>query len=145
MYAAVLVPLDDSPSAREALRVAAELVDPDTGRLILLNVQEPVIADDVLGHASGAPPADAEARAQEAGAAVLRRALQETGLPAERTEQVVHAGRRPAEVVVETAGELGVDAIVMGSSGASDIASLTLGSVSHRVLHTARCRVILVR
>jgi nucleotide-binding universal stress UspA family protein len=46
---------------------------------------------------------------------------------------------------VEEADKLGVDAIIMGSSGMSDLKGLVIGSISHKVMHTANCRVILVR
>lgn len=49
-----------------------------------------------------------------------------------------------ARTIVDEAGRLGADAIVMGSRGPSDLAGLVLGRVSHRVLHTAACRVITV-
>jgi len=47
--------------------------------------------------------------------------------------------------IVHEAARAGVEAIVMGSRGRSDVASLMLGSTSHKVLHLAHCPVIVVR
>src|SRR5579884_3203795 len=47
--------------------------------------------------------------------------------------------------IVHQAEQVGAEAIVLGSRGRSDLSSLVLGSVSHKVLHLAHCPVILVR
>lgn len=46
--------------------------------------------------------------------------------------------------IVETAGTVGADAIVMGTRGRSDFGGLFIGSVTHRVLHLAEVPVIVV-
>ena len=50
-----------------------------------------------------------------------------------------------ASTIVEEAEKAGVEAIVMGSRGRSDLAGLMLGSNSHKVLHLAHCPVVVVR
>lgn len=50
----------------------------------------------------------------------------------------------PVRVILDTANELRVDTIVMGSRGLSDLAGVMIGSVSHKVSHSAKCRVITV-
>lgn len=50
-----------------------------------------------------------------------------------------------AETIVALAGELGSDAIVMGTRGLGAISRLTLGSVTTKVLHLARLPVICIR
>ncbi|OHV09683.1 universal stress protein [Kushneria phosphatilytica] len=50
----------------------------------------------------------------------------------------------PAHIIVDEAERLKVDAIVIGSRGLSDFRGLVVGSVSHRVSHTAPCTVISV-
>nr|WP_281430368.1 universal stress protein [Salinicola acroporae] len=49
---------------------------------------------------------------------------------------------RPAQTIVQQATDLGVDMIIMGSRGLSDLKSLVVGSVSHKVSHIAPCPVI---
>jgi nucleotide-binding universal stress UspA family protein len=51
----------------------------------------------------------------------------------------------PAEQVLEYAEREGVDCIVMGSRGLSDVRGLVLGSVSHKVSNRAACTCIAVK
>ena len=50
----------------------------------------------------------------------------------------------PAEMINEMARVQKCDLIVMGSRGLSNILGLTLGSVSTKVLHSAKCMVLIV-
>ena len=50
-----------------------------------------------------------------------------------------------ANQIVSIGTENDVDLIVMGSRGLSDIAGVFLGSVAHKVLHLARCPVLIAR
>lgn len=142
MYSSILVPIDGSAQSRKALEVAIKLIDPEQGKLYLLNVQEPPHAQDTLGSV-GAQGPNAEKVLQEKGMAVINRVCEEIGLDTQRVQRLVHEGQ-PPKMIVPEAKRLGVAAIVIGSRGVSDMASLVLGSVSHRVLHLAPCSVIVV-
>jgi len=50
-----------------------------------------------------------------------------------------------ANQIVSIGTENGVDLIVMGSRGLSDVAGLFLGIVAHKVLHLAGCPVLIAR
>jgi len=54
-------------------------------------------------------------------------------------------GVAPGEVIVETAGTLGCDLIVMGTHGRRGLSHLLLGSVAERVVRTASSPVLTVR
>jgi len=51
----------------------------------------------------------------------------------------------PAEAIVDQAGELDVDLIVMGTRGLSGLRHVMLGSVAERVLRRAPCPVLTVK
>jgi nucleotide-binding universal stress UspA family protein len=157
MYRSILVPVDGSEHSRLALDVARALAEPEA-TIHLLNVYEPPHSQNALGltaesfdmnalpeliERSGQKMLEAIKHAEQSGHDLIER-MKETG-SADRVEwqTIVRIGR-PAEVIVEEAETRAVDAIVMGSRGLSDLKSLLVGSVSHKVLHTARCRVIMV-
>jgi len=51
----------------------------------------------------------------------------------------------PAEIILSEAKEGGYDHIIMGSRGAGEVKDSGIGSVSHRVVNSAFCRVTLVK
>lgn len=59
--------------------------------------------------------------------------------------QMLLAEGDPAQTILHLAKDRGVDAIVMGSRGLSDIKGLLMGSVSHRISHLAECTCITVK
>ncbi len=159
MFDKILVPIDGSEHSRRALHVAHRLAAPDEATLYLLNVPEWPAAQDPLGKAVGARARDVPRetveerarrfleRAEEAeqiGHGVIEQTKGTLGPMHVHIDTIVRQGS-PADVILEEAGRAGVDAIVMGSRGVSDLEGLLLGSVSHKVLHAAPCAVILVR
>ncbi|MFD2189394.1 universal stress protein [Pistricoccus aurantiacus] len=144
MYQSILVPIDGSAQSCTALKLATSLVDTAEGSLYVLNVQEPPLAEDAMGRAAGAIATNAEEIVQPVGLAIIEQASQQVGLDGKQLQPIVRAGQ-PAQTIVAEAQRLGVDAVVMGSRGNSNIRSLVLGSVSHRVLHVAPCAVVVVR
>lgn len=54
-------------------------------------------------------------------------------------------GLAPAEVIVETASNLGCDLVIMGTHGRRGLPHLLLGSVAERVVRTSRVPVLTVR
>jgi len=51
----------------------------------------------------------------------------------------------PTKCILECAKQEGADLIVVGSRGLGDLASLLMGSVSHKVSHLAECTCITVK
>lgn len=158
MFHSILVPVDGSKQAQKALQVATQLVSSSDAVIYVLNVPEPPPATDPLGIAVGAKSldisnADIEAagqklvehaqEAEKAGHGLIERIKSAVGIGNIEIKAIVRLGQ-PAEVILEEAAELGVDAIVMGSRGMSDLKSLAIGSVSHKVMHVAPCTVITV-
>jgi len=51
----------------------------------------------------------------------------------------------PADTLVEYASSVGAGIIVVGSRGRGELASLVLGSTSHRVVNQATCDVLIAK
>jgi len=81
----------------------------------------------------------AERTAQDA----LQRTVAELNTTAPVDIAVRHGS--PADEIVRCATESGAGLIVMGSRGWGEMHAVLLGSVSERVLHTARCPVLIAR
>lgn len=138
----ILLPLDGSEPALEALRHALRLVrDGLRAEFVLANVQEPtylyemVLAPDaeVLERVSGA----AGAHSLQAGEALMTAA----GIVFEREI----ASGDPAHTLVEIIERYGCDAVIMGARGMGQLRRAMLGSVSHEVLHAATVPVTIVK
>ncbi|MFC7153908.1 universal stress protein [Halomarina halobia] len=137
----VLIPLDGSEPAEEALEHAME-VFPDA-RLTLLTVIDPS-----SGFATGASaPGTAEVwyetvreRAEERLAEARERAESRGAT----VETVIETGR-PAATIVDYAEKNGVDGIVMGSHGRRGVSRLLLGSVAEAVVRHSSVPVTVVR
>jgi nucleotide-binding universal stress UspA family protein len=51
----------------------------------------------------------------------------------------------PAEEIVKTTQDFDTDLVVVGARGLGGVARVLLGSVSEKVLHHARCPVLIVK
>lgn len=139
----ILLPVDGSDSALRAVDHVIAHAGWFAGEpeVHLLHVHPPIPLGRVQAHVGKetlhayyaeegeAQLAPAEQRLQAAGRAYVRH---------------VHVGQ-PAEVIAKLAGELGCDLVVMGTHGRSAAVGLVTGSVATRVLHLAKCPVLLVK
>lgn len=145
MYETLLVPVDGSKLSLQAVELATRLVPSSGGTIHLLNVPELPPATDELGRwVEASNPGVSRDDAEQDSLKLLEKVRESVERPGIDFQTTVQWGS-PARGIVEGAKQLGVDAIVMGSSGMSDLKGLVIGSVSHKVMHTAPCRVILVR
>ncbi|MGQ7241940.1 universal stress protein [Salinicola sp. V024] len=143
MFRSLLVPVDGSIHARKALRIACRLISPNLGILYLLNVQDPssFLPDMTVNDIQASRRNILVRRSEKAGREILEKAM-DTMPPHQGEVHTLVGLGPPSIVIVEEAKRLGVIAIVMGSRGISDCRGLLVGSVSHRVSHTAECMVI---
>lgn len=127
-----LVGVDGSDNALRALIHAADqAARMNACALHLVHVQ-PWLAKEA---------ADAELAHRALGATAQARALLDArGLP----WRLHVAMGDPAECILATAGQLGVNTIVIGSRGLNAVESLLLGSVAAKVMHTSRLPVLVV-
>ncbi len=138
-YAKILVPTDGSDYAARAGEHAIYLAQKTGARIYVLNV-----VDTSRAFHAGIHYAEDVCEREKAGNEAtgrIREMCEKAGVPC---EEIIARGR-PAEVIVNAAGELGVDCIAIGSLGVSALERILIGSVSGHVLHHAPCPVLLVR
>jgi nucleotide-binding universal stress UspA family protein len=145
MLTKILVPVDGSEYSKKALELACELADKFDGSLHLVHVPQGAAADRVmvLGGAAVMIHAD-RAQIEAAGNTLIAaaEALAESRVPGRVTSEL-RAGD-PAREIVRCAEDSESDCIVIGSRGLGDFGGLLLGSVSHKVNHTAPCTCVTV-
>jgi nucleotide-binding universal stress UspA family protein len=139
MFRRILLATDGSPDAQEALTYARDLALRDDAQAIVVHAFEPVRSR--MGDPWGTR---ITARHVSAGQDVANQAAQR--LQAAGVEIVVEVLEGPpADAILRVADVRECDLIVMGSRGHGALASLLLGSVSHRVLAHAQVPVLVVR
>lgn len=138
----VLVPLDGSPLADDALQYALDTFD---CRITVLNVVTPLDAAMSEGGVleAGEERTDAAHRRSER---VIDRAVQQAADRNRTVEPAVESGQ-PAEVILEYTENHDVDQVVMGGHGGerSRMARRLLGTVSTAVVGEAAVSVTVIR
>lgn len=143
----VLLAADGSDGCIKAARVLGDLVAqmPEVRVTVLHVAQVPssyYMMDEFGNHVAPEIPVDVMIR--RSAEPVLRRTVSALGLPDSQVDTEVQVGE-PAEEVVELARLEHYDLIVVGSRGLNPIKEMLLGSVSHRIVHTATCPVLVAR
>jgi nucleotide-binding universal stress UspA family protein len=140
----ILVPLDGSALARQALPFAADLAENTRADLILLTVATPPILEtpELL---SPAP------RYDNMLAGLQDQLMAELGDLADELRQrdvritPLAVNGFPADMIIEVAERRHVDLIVMATHGYSGLKRWALGSVADKLLHAAPTPLVLVR
>ena len=142
-YKKILAAVDLTDEAGQVLKQASETAKQNGAELSLIVVVKPInqvySGFDVAALSADAAMIEADAVKQ----AQIRIAEHAKGLgvPASRT----YVGRgNPAHEIRETASELGVDLIILGTHGRHGL-GLLLGSTATGVLHACPCDVLTVR
>jgi len=141
MYKRILLPLDGSSLAEQALPHAIAIAERFQSELILLQVLVPLPR----------APTSTEAtvlRAEEATAALVREYLKRVAASVQEpsiTVQVITIEGRPHFQILQYAETNQVDMIVMCSRGQSGLSRWMVGSVADRVMRGANVPVLLVR
>jgi nucleotide-binding universal stress UspA family protein len=138
----VLVPTDFSHDAEGAAHAVRALFGGDGVRLKLLHAYHLPVEYTAYGTIPTSIPfhADAPTVAEEK-LAEAAAALTATGL----TVETVAKEGFPPEVIVDTARDLEVDLVAMGTHGRTGLRHLLLGSNAERVIEHAPCPVLTVR
>jgi nucleotide-binding universal stress UspA family protein len=147
MSKTIVVPIDGSESALQALDVAAELAPSEDDKIILLTV---IGNKDVpkelqryleVEHVKGPPEWEYD---QLIGTGIMdegKKRLHDQDIHHMTT--LVERGD-PAKMIATTANQHSADMIVMGNRGLGNVTGLVFGSVSRKVNHLAGCTVVTV-
>lgn len=142
-YKHVLAAVDLSDESSQVLKEAKQVAEDHGARLSLISVVKPLT--QVYGGLDMAAYTQAsvnfEREAQTQAVEHLKKIGSGIGVDTDSVHAVIGA---PAPQIVDTAKELGVDLIVVGSHGKHGL-GLLLGSTANGVLHHADCDVLTIR
>jgi nucleotide-binding universal stress UspA family protein len=144
MFERILVPLDGSPRAEQALPVAAKLARATGGSLVLLHVTN--IPLDYRGSLSQAPFVTEKLREEALASArsYLGRVAASADLAGLTIKTEVAFGP-PARHILAVVKSRRVELIVMCSHGRTGFTRWALGSVTHQVVHRSPVPVFVLR
>ena len=146
MFKHLLIPLDGSPLAEQALPVALALAARFGHTVTLLRVAQPPYVVTGIGGSVYAELAlgmrDQIHEEAQAYLAAVRESLQTADVD---VRMQVAEGDPAADVILQIVDELGVDTIVMSTHGRTGLSRWVFGSVAERVLRSASVPVLLIR
>ena len=134
----ILTPIDGSSRSQQAVERAAEMAETFHAKIVLLHVRQKV--PDILGEPYYQKVLNQFMKKAELIVAPLKQRLEEEGVD----HEVLILEGDPAKAILVAAEDEKCDLIVMGTRGLSDFIGMTIGSVSHKVLHGTNCMVLLV-
>jgi nucleotide-binding universal stress UspA family protein len=141
MFRDILVAVDGSPDAGQALAQAIDLAESQRARLTLFGAvaAPPAVAyAGVSGDVAAALIRDAQTESES----ILRGAVEL--VPGDVSVRTVLSSEPVRPALLHEIKEGGHDLIVMGSRGRGAVRSVLLGSVSHYVLHHSPVPVLIV-
>lgn len=141
MYRRILVPLDGSRLAEQALPHAATHAEQFQAKIVLLMVLGPLPEPSMAGRGPVLRAEEATARLAEDYLEGVAAGLREQGLPV----QTDTAEGKPYIKIVRFAEENEIDLIVMSTRGHSGLSRWLLGSVTDRVVRGATVPLLLVQ
>jgi nucleotide-binding universal stress UspA family protein len=142
-FARILVPLDGSPFAEDAIEQAVALGGPDT-EYMLLEVVPLLVTEVLVARVADVVHVEAEADRVQTEEYLGRTAdrLRSRGLQV-TTRTLVH--HQPARAILEYAADQGVDLIAIATHGRGVAGRLLFGSVADKVLRGAAIPVLIHR
>jgi nucleotide-binding universal stress UspA family protein len=138
MFLNILVLVDGSPDAQEALSQALDLAESEHSQLTVLTAVAPPPPMAALGGVDALAIRGAETEAKQ----ILGRARDQ--VPDDLPVTTLLADRPIREAVIRQLAEGHHDLVAMGSRGRGVVRSALLGSVSHFVLHQSPVPVLIV-
>jgi nucleotide-binding universal stress UspA family protein len=139
MFEKIVLAVDGSHHSRKAVPVAADVARKSNAEVVVVHVREHTV--DLGGTWEQEALSAANAIVDD-----VSKELQDAGVTARTSVRRSLAGSgRIAQEIIEAADEADASLIVMGSRGVSNIRSLLLGSVAHKVLQMSSQPVLIAR
>jgi nucleotide-binding universal stress UspA family protein len=144
VFRTIIVGTDGSETAQDAVRQAAALARLTGANLHVITAYGASTAALALAGAAGyATEAMSMPQQRLAAETVLDKAL--AGVDTDGVPVTAHARQgEAADVIIDIAGELSADLIVVGNRGMTGARRFFLGSVPNRIAHHAECGVHIV-
>lgn len=144
MFKKILVGVDGSEHAKQAAAVAGELAKAFGAQLVIMHVMKRIGTDRIPEHLKELERIEhieiTEVDMLRSVADALVKGANDTAEAAGASDIVTAiAAGNPADQIIDYSNNNDVDMIVIGRRGLSDMASLFLGSVSHKVTQLAPC------
>lgn len=139
MFSRILVAVDGSESAKKAFEKSIYLAQKCNSKLDVIHV----VLDSTYGGDS-ATTFELIEELKEKGMKLLEQCKSQAIKNNVLVETLLELGDH-AQVIIDVANKNNYDLIIMGSRGMSTFKELLLGSVSFKVMHHARCPVMVVR
>ena len=142
MFKRILVPLDGSAHAEQALPIAARIVRASGGTVLLLHIVTTPIAFGPYLRPSAMLGASVDAEGART-AAYLSNVAQVHGLAGAETKVAVSSGST-ALIILDTAQEQHIDLIIITSRGATGFKRWALGRVAQKVARSSPVPVLIL-
>ncbi|MCP4421235.1 MAG: universal stress protein [Chloroflexi bacterium] len=145
MFEKILVPLDGSALAEQALPVAIHLAKQMQSELILLSVarHEPVAMVEPMGYGMWLSE-EAQPNIREQLDAYLTNTMERYTVAGVTMTSLLKEGDEAGEIVDTAVSQL-ADLIIMTTHGRSGLSRWLMGSVTEKVMHQAPCPLLILR
>jgi len=135
MFKRIVLGVDGSEHAMDAVRAAMDLAEKSGGELLIVHVdQKEQMAEGVTDQATAA----------ETYVQGIVELVNEAHVPVTSDLRVARY-QDVAKEILDAAESFKADTIVVGSRGLGGLSGLLLGSVAHKVIQRAHCPVLVIR
>ena len=143
MFERILLSVDASPDSEKALQLTRELARVHGSRVSVVHGRDvPFVAPQPRPAPAQVDRWETEDEAQQ----LLDQALAELrDAGVEAQGRVLPGQGRIGDKILEAAETERAELIVLGSRGMSRLEEVMIGSVSHKIIHAAKCPVLLAR
>lgn len=139
----ILVPIDFSDYSKSALKYAVNFCKDCNAEMILIYVVEPVIYPPDFSMGQIAIPS-VNAEWDERARQELDKLAKEQIPTGVTVKSIIKTGK-PFIEIIDTAGELDVDLIIIATHGRSGVEHILFGSTAEKVVRKAPCPVLTLR